>query len=490
MLRIGRPEVALAGNQRIRLSAGSLISSAVIVGLGIAGCSADITRFNGLGLSGNQTASTTRPQNYNQSLFDQQPAPEDPALARPYPRNQTGSIGRVERQRLADAAPSPANYRYNADTYAPSAAPANYRSAPARPPQSATGYRPTSVAPQIETAQPETITVQSGDTLYQLARRYGTTVEAIKRANGLTGNIIRPGQQLALSGTAPQPTTSRLPRSSPAFYDDPPAAPVSSGDTYTVQPGDSLYAIARKTGVRVATLRQLNDIRDVRRMMPGTVLRLNDGLEQSTPSLEPATQTQTAPRYGLEPQTRRVGTTPIIINPTTVNRGADSRAGQFSPATRIDNGSANQPRAGERYARVEQPARASTAVPDGKLRWPVSGRIIRGFGKRPDGSQNDGINIAVPVGTDVHAAEAGVVAYAGNELKGYGNLILIRHDNGYVTAYAHGSRMLVRRGDAVRRGQIIAKAGKTGSVSQPQLHFELRKGAKPVDPIPFLSRRL
>ena len=80
------------------------------------------------------------------------------------------------------------------------------------------------------------------------------------------------------------------------------------------------------------------------------------------------------------------------------------------------------------------------------------------------------------------------MAYAGNELKGYGNLILVRHDNGYVTAYAHSSRMLVRRGDAVSRGQVIAKAGKTGSVSRPQLHFELRDGAKPVDPMPYLGR--
>ena len=118
----------------------------------------------------------------------------------------------------------------------------------------------------------------------------------------------------------------------------------------------------------------------------------------------------------------------------------------------------------------------------------MTGRIIRGFGPRADGTKNDGINIAVPIGTDIRAAEAGVVAYAGDELKGYGNLILIRHDNGLVSAYAHGDRMLVRRGDQISRGQVIAKAGKTGSVKQPQLHFELRKGAKPIDPMPYLGR--
>jgi murein DD-endopeptidase MepM/ murein hydrolase activator NlpD len=123
-----------------------------------------------------------------------------------------------------------------------------------------------------------------------------------------------------------------------------------------------------------------------------------------------------------------------------------------------------------------------------KLRWPVSGRIISGFGQRSDGTHNDGINLSVPPGTSVHAAEQGTVAYAGSELKGYGNLILVRHDNGWVTAYAHNDQLLVKRGDKVQRGQVIAKAGRTGSVDQPQLHFELRQGSKPVDPVPFLER--
>jgi murein DD-endopeptidase MepM/ murein hydrolase activator NlpD len=114
--------------------------------------------------------------------------------------------------------------------------------------------------------------------------------------------------------------------------------------------------------------------------------------------------------------------------------------------------------------------------------------VIATFGKRTDGTHNDGINIAIPQGTDVHAAESGRVAYAGNELKGYGNLVLIRHDNGWVSAYAHADQILVKRDDAVRRGQVIAKAGRTGTVDQPQLHFELRHGAKPVDPLPHMEK--
>ena len=123
-----------------------------------------------------------------------------------------------------------------------------------------------------------------------------------------------------------------------------------------------------------------------------------------------------------------------------------------------------------------------------KFRWPVNGRVITAFGPKPSGAQNDGINVAVPEGTPIKAAEDGVVAYAGNELKTYGNLVLVRHSNGYVTAYAHASEIMVKRDDPVKRGQIIAKAGQTGNVAAPQLHFEIRKGSTPVDPAPFLDK--
>jgi murein DD-endopeptidase MepM/ murein hydrolase activator NlpD len=121
------------------------------------------------------------------------------------------------------------------------------------------------------------------------------------------------------------------------------------------------------------------------------------------------------------------------------------------------------------------------------FRWPVRGRVIAGFGSKPNGVQNDGINLAVPEGTPVKAADDGVVAYAGNELKGYGNLVLIRHSNGYVSAYAHARELLVKRGDTIKRGQVIANSGQTGNVTSPQLHFEIRKGSTPVDPTQFLG---
>jgi murein DD-endopeptidase MepM/ murein hydrolase activator NlpD len=145
------------------------------------------------------------------------------------------------------------------------------------------------------------------------------------------------------------------------------------------------------------------------------------------------------------------------------------------------------PTATQNVSAQDTTAKTADSTDSPGFRWPVRGRIIQAFGPKPNGLQNDGINLAVPEGTPVKAAEDGVVAYAGNELKGYGNLVLVRHANGFVTAYAHASDILVKRGDVVKRGQVIAHSGQTGNVTSPQLHFEIRKGATPVDPAQYLS---
>jgi murein DD-endopeptidase MepM/ murein hydrolase activator NlpD len=113
----------------------------------------------------------------------------------------------------------------------------------------------------------------------------------------------------------------------------------------------------------------------------------------------------------------------------------------------------------------------------------VKGRILSGFGAGPGGTYNDGINIAVPAGTPILAAEDGVVAYVGNELRGFGNLVLLKHPNGWMSAYAHCDAILVKKGARVRRGQTIARVGATGAVTEPQLHFELRRGTRALDPM-------
>jgi hypothetical protein len=135
-----------------------------------------------------------------------------------------------------------------------------------------------------------------------------------------------------------------------------------------------------------------------------------------------------------------------------------------------------------------QPLPAPPATSERGFVWPVEGKVVSTFGPKARGRRNDGINIATSRGAPVRAVENGVVAYAGNELRGFGNMVLIKHQAGWISTYAHNDRLLVSRGDRVRRGQVIAKAGSTGRADGVQLHFELRKGTTPVDPLQHLPR--
>jgi murein DD-endopeptidase MepM/ murein hydrolase activator NlpD len=136
-------------------------------------------------------------------------------------------------------------------------------------------------------------------------------------------------------------------------------------------------------------------------------------------------------------------------------------------------------------SKADEPAKESAG--SDTFRWPAKGRVISGFGARGTGGANDGINIAVPEGTAVRAAEGGTVVHADDALKGYGKMVLVRHPNGYVSVYAHNGELKVKRGETVKRGQVIAHSGASGNVTAPQLHFELRKGSTPVDPTTRLS---
>ncbi|MBV8791265.1 MAG: M23 family metallopeptidase, partial [Pseudolabrys sp.] len=184
---------------------------------------------------------------------------------------------------------------------------------------------------------------------------------------------------------------------------------------------------------------------------------------------------------GYAPQ-REVSAAPVAPPPQHVVAPPPVSA---PPATQTARMATPEPVKPETQPSPVKSADATGALPS--FRWPVKGRVITAFGAKTDGQQNDGINIAVPEGTPIKAAEDGVVAYAGNELKGYGNLVLVRHSNGYVSAYAHASELSVKRGDAIKRGQVIGRAGQTGNVTSPQLHFEIRKGSSPVDPTQFLG---
>jgi len=341
----------------------------------------------------------------------------------------------------------------------------------------------------------DTIEVQSGDTLYGLSRRHNVSVAELMQINNLTSTNLALGQRLYLPQGVASSRYGTPPPTQTASIHPPPAPPPADHNsryagTYTVQPGDSLYGISRNFGVPVGELQRANGITDARGVKAGTVLRVpggsggsSHGAMQQVVVTPPAQQQQySAPSYSppqqQAPQQAVAQSNDGSSQPTIINGNGNGGGTQYTQvATRNTNSVA---------AGAPQPPRQSSG--SDKLRWPVSGRIITGFGQRTDGTHNDGINLSVPLGTSVHAAEGGTVAYAGAELKGYGNLVLLRHDNGWVTAYAHNDQLMVKRGDKVQRGQVIATAGRTGSVDQPQVHFELRQGSKPVDPVPFLER--
>ncbi|MDJ0514069.1 MAG: M23 family metallopeptidase [Methyloceanibacter sp.] len=299
--------------------------------------------------------------------------------------------------------------------------------------------------------------------------------------------------------TAPQRTASYTP-SQTRYYGSPAAAPApaappvpvasyASGPRVTVQQGDTLSSLSQRYGVPIATIQAANNLADAR-LQPGQVLVMpgaNAAGATRTASATPAAPVvQSAPV--LPPSTPTAQTANVPPVPAMPAMPAPRKVTTTTIAAPADGSAANAPApatSGSATSNAQLPA--PEPLSGNSFRWPVKGRIISGFGTKPDGGHNDGVNISVPRGTPVKAAENGVVAYAGNELKGYGNLVLVRHANNWVSAYANNEQILVKRGDKVSRGQVIAKAGSTGSASQPQVHFELRKGSRPVDPTKYMT---
>jgi murein DD-endopeptidase MepM/ murein hydrolase activator NlpD len=234
---------------------------------------------------------------------------------------------------------------------------------------------------------------------------------------------------------------------------------------YTTRRGDTLPAIAERYKVSLAELKRVNGIADQAQVKVGTVLAIpargGAGVAPPSPTSPP----------------RVVQVRPVTVPAPKVASLAPPPAPVPAPKTAVKQSGAASDTRSPPETRGE------------KFRWPVVGKVVSTFGAQADGSKNEGIKLSVPMGTDILAAEGGRVHYAGDGLKGYGNLILIRHPNGWVSTYAHADKMLVKVGDEVKRGQVIGKAGKTGAVAQPQLGFELRKGSVPVDPLEHLARQ-
>ena len=350
----------------------------------------------------------------------------------------------------------------------------SYKAAPYRQP--AVSAAPPAAVPQPETAEApsaapgSTVTVGPGMTLYSIARANNMSVSQLAAANGIkppysvhTGQMLRipSGSGAAETASYAEPEAAVPAAPAKPFKQGPSVSNDGPAETHVVAGGETLYSLGRKYGVSPFAIADANGLPNTAQLVTGQKVKIPAGgataaKQEAAPKLETAEATETA----------ETGTEKVAEVPAPESASASS---------------------GE-VAETQPAAKPSTAA-DGAtgMRWPVRGKIISGFGPKANGLKNEGINIAVPEGTSIRAAESGVVAYAGNELKGYGNLVLIRHDDGYVTAYAHAKELFVKRGDTVKRGDVIAKAGQTGSVSSPQLHFEVRKGATALDPMKFLS---
>ncbi len=278
---------------------------------------------------------------------------------------------------------------------------------------------------------PGTVTVARGDSLSRIAQRTGTSVGALAAENRLAPPyVLQPGQQLRIPG----------------------------GRYHRVKPGETGIAIAQAYGVRWSTVATANQLSPPYLLEVGDVLRLPTRQVVAAMSLA-----ERARAYTLD---------------------IDDLITGSEPAAPVRSAAAPRPAPAAAPRPVAEPATFA-----GRFVWPLEGRILSRFGPKPAGRYNDGINIATPAGTPVKAAADGIVAYAGDGIAGFGGLVLLKHGDGWVTAYAHAEELLVARGDTVKRGDIVARAGATGSVDEPQLHFEIRRGRTPVDPLKHLPAR-
>lgn len=267
------------------------------------------------------------------------------------------------------------------------------------------------------------------------------------------------------SASRPPATAEKRPRQSPAQSPAwvarkvvPDAREVNGVRIHRVKPGETGIAIARAYGIPWSELATLNSL------SPPYLLQVGDRLRL--------------------PSSQTVDARPVEERAKAFNLDVDTLITGSEPAQRP----ATRPQ--QKSSPTSPPARVASAPADAlTFLWPVDGRILSGFGPKSAGRFNDGINLKASEGTPVRAAASGTVAYAGDAITGFGNLVLIRHDKGWVTAYGHNEALLVTRGQKVRAGDPIARAGSTGSVTEPQLHFEIRRGRTALDPQSLLPKR-
>ena len=300
--------------------------------------------------------------------------------------------------------------------------------------------------------------VEQGDTVYALGRLYDVKPGAIIAKNGLRAPYGLEIGQMVVIPTDPDEELRRVNTSADIRRLNRIETPATQTrdqrftlDTiYQVRQGDTLYNISRRYGLSVADLAAANRLRepysisiDQRLVIPGAARQQ----PQHTPQMASARELESRP------------------NPRALDQQIIAET--MSPTVLPEIGA------------------------DSPFSWPVRGPVLQHFGDQmAAGARSDGINIAAPIGAPIRATADGEVVYRGNELDGYGNLLLVKHASGWVSAYAHTDAILVRKGDYVRQGQVIAKVGRSGTVDRPQLHFQLRRNLQPTDPIVAMQGEL
>ncbi|MEH3147095.1 MAG: peptidoglycan DD-metalloendopeptidase family protein [Methylobacterium frigidaeris] len=378
-----------------------------------------------------------------------------------------------------------------------------------------------------------TITVAQGDSLNQMSTRFGVPSAAILSANGLSSATqISPGRQIVIpvysaSGSstamsnrvtppapavraqaAPEPRTPepqrvaeapapertvRVRPGQPAAKPASPAAVERAARLNTRAPEPAPVAKVEPAPKRVVEVKP--EAKKVAEAKPDPRKAPEKVAAKPEPKPEPKKAEANKAEVKKVAEAKAEPKKPAEVKPPEAKKVAEAKPEPKKPEP-VKPVAKAEPKPDAKPVKVasagDVPVAAPTAAispaapppePESSFRWPARGRVISGYGS----SGNEGINIAVPEGTPVKAAEEGTVAYAGSDVKGYGKLVLVRHTNGYVSAYAHNGEIDVRPGEKVKRGQVIAKSGASGNVTSPQLHFEIRKGATPVDPMPHLA---
>ncbi len=493
---------------------------AMLLASAATGCSSDASRFSSVFSTDNLTTASIPRRNVvaspvpsadvggmqsasqadytNRQQAVNQPYPSQPSYAPASAARAAAAPVAVQRAELAAPGSSKSAERAAALAQPFPAAPAERQTAMLAPPTS--GDALTTGSTKSTGAWSKTnaarVTLRPGESIATLSARYGVPEREILKANGLThSSDAAPGQLVLIPTLGGQANAARaaadasvlpdgskkptLPQSPeqnvavlptvPTSRDKSQANPSSAtgkavagaGEgaapgTYVVKPGDSLNKIAKATGTPIDKLKAANGLTSAN-IRIGQSLKIPAGGAVAAAPATDSLKTATIPASSSDASAPAAYKAPVATKSVSEVASADPK----------------------------ETAPEATGI--GKYRWPVRGAVVAGYGANVDGKRNDGIDISVPEGTPVKAAENGVVIYAGNGLKELGNTVLVRHDDGTVTVYGHADALSVQRGQKVQRGQQLATSGMSGNIKRPMLHFEVRKDASPVNPMTFLE---